>query len=375
MTAASVKSALAREFERELGILLEEAERRASDVSEVVRLRLMNPPCPVCVTPFPRPVAAGEKVQCQNCKNWFTVEDATERAVSETLRDVEGLSPQFVKKIQAIFSGRVEAVEEESVKEKPAKEKHVRKKPEAEGKKSRKTKSVQDIRVRIKAVLDKLNIPVQLPSAWLIGDASAKAEALDAVELLEKALAQQGEEAVQGVDLDTLLQVGNIFFANGASEKALQYYNKAVKINPNYAAALLNMGNVYRGMRDLRKAVEIYETAVRIDPDSLTAETWYDMGTTYYELGDRRKAIDMFLKAVAKKPDYADAYNWIGKAYYDEGVYGRALENYNRAVEINPDHAQAWTNMGDLYNRFHNHQKAKEMWDKAERIRESQLIS
>lgn len=108
----SVEGALTREFERELRVPPAEAKAKASDVSGKVLLKLANPPCPKCGGAFPEFVQPGKRVQCKFCRMEFYVEDATERAVVEVLKDYEGLSQQFVQRVQVIFSSNVETIME-----------------------------------------------------------------------------------------------------------------------------------------------------------------------------------------------------------------------------------------------------------------------
>ena len=60
----------------------------------------------------------------------------------------------------------------------------------------------------------------------------------------------------------------------------------------------------------LEEAIEAYNKALAIKPDY--AEAYNNMGMFSQEQGKLEEAIEAYNKALAIKPDYADAYNNMG---------------------------------------------------------------
>jgi general secretion pathway protein D len=50
-------------------------------------------------------------------------------------------------------------------------------------------------------------------------------------------------------------------------DKAAEYYEKALRINPDNPYALLNMGFIYEKKKDNQRAIEMYERLISLDPD------------------------------------------------------------------------------------------------------------
>jgi general secretion pathway protein D len=50
-------------------------------------------------------------------------------------------------------------------------------------------------------------------------------------------------------------------------DKAAEYYEKALRINPDNPYALLNMGFIYEKQKDNQRAIEMYERLISLDPD------------------------------------------------------------------------------------------------------------
>ena len=131
----------------------------------------------------------------------------------------------------------------------------------------------------------------------------------------------------------------------GKLEEAIEAYNKALAIKPDYAEAYNNMGNALKEQGKLEEAIEAYNKALAIKPDY--AEAYNNMGNALKEQGKLEEAIEAYNKALAIKPDYAEAYNNMGIALKEQGKLEEAIEAYNKALAIKPDYAEAYNNMGN----------------------------
>jgi tetratricopeptide (TPR) repeat protein len=63
----------------------------------------------------------------------------------------------------------------------------------------------------------------------------------------------------------------------------------------------------------LPPAIEAYEKAIEIKPDF--NEAYYSIGVAYANLSKFEKAIEAYEKAIKIKPDFNEAYYSIGVAY------------------------------------------------------------
>jgi Tfp pilus assembly protein PilF len=73
---------------------------------------------------------------------------------------------------------------------------------------------------------------------------------------------------------------------NGLWKEAAYRWEKAVELDPTYAAAWNNLAIAYEQQGDFEKAAKAYETAVKIDPDNLLIRQNYDL---FKEINDRTK--------------------------------------------------------------------------------------
>jgi tetratricopeptide (TPR) repeat protein len=68
--------------------------------------------------------------------------------------------------------------------------------------------------------------------------------------------------------------MGNDAFNAGDWEKARNYYNTALEINPNDADALYYLGGIYISRQDIAKAREYWKKALVINPEQKQAKEW-----------------------------------------------------------------------------------------------------
>jgi len=96
-------------------------------------------------------------------------------------------------------------------------------------------------------------------------------------------------------------------------------------------------------------ALEAYQKALNIEPNYTNA--LYNMGLVYFRMKEFGKAIEKFKKVISFQPNYGDVYYQLAAAYYFSGRYNEAIENYNKANSLNfePEKANL---LGDLLKPF-----------------------
>ena len=71
--------------------------------------------------------------------------------------------------------------------------------------------------------------------------------------------------------------MGNALKEQGKLEEAIEAYNKALAIKPDYAEAYNNMGNALKEQGKLEEAIEAYNKALAIKPDYAEPTTTWAM--------------------------------------------------------------------------------------------------
>jgi superkiller protein 3 len=157
---------------------------------------------------------------------------------------------------------------------------------------------------------------------------------------------------------------GNNAYENGLYYIALEYYQKAIDINPNHADAYYNMGNAYHYLKNYAESIRCYQKAIDINPNY--ADAYYNMGIAYANLKNYNEALRHYQKAISIDPNYAAAYHNMGSAYIDLKNYAEAIRCYKKAIAINnPNHADAYYSMGNAYQYLKNYAEAIRCYKKA----------
>lgn len=91
------------------------------------------------------------------------------------------------------------------------------------------------------------------------------------------------------------------------SAQAVIYFQRALKLNPDYLSAWTLMGHEYVEMKNPNAAIEAYRRAV--DLNSRDFRAWYGLGQTYEMLSMPYYAVYYFRRAAQLRP--YDARMWV----------------------------------------------------------------
>ncbi|MEG4498078.1 tetratricopeptide repeat protein [Microcoleus sp. F10-C6] len=128
---------------------------------------------------------------------------------------------------------------------------------------------------------------------------------------------------------------------------AIENFDRAIKINPDYADAYNNRANVRHELGDDAGAIEDYTKAILLNPDC--ADFHNNLGIISSNSDDYRGARAAHTRAIQLNRRYAQAYNDRGFARLQMGDVPGALKDFTKAIELNADDALAWNNRGDVY--------------------------
>jgi tetratricopeptide (TPR) repeat protein len=124
---------------------------------------------------------------------------------------------------------------------------------------------------------------------------------------------------------------------------AIECYERAIAIDPNYAAAYSNLGVVKQQIGRLREAIAHYRQALAIDRN--LAETASNLGSALAEAGETEEAIAEYERALSLNPNCAEALINLGLLREEQGDVAEAVRLYEQAIQVNPNCAEAYLNL------------------------------
>ena len=125
---------------------------------------------------------------------------------------------------------------------------------------------------------------------------------------------------------------GVIADAEGKWGAAVQYFSKAVTLDPEFADAWAAMGDTLLENDKYNGADESYSRALQIDPDNEKA--WLGKGKTMRALGRWGAAIQCLDKYNSLVPNDKDAWLLKGDTLFEKEKYRRAIDSYNKFIEL-----------------------------------------
>ncbi len=183
-----------------------------------------------------------------------------------------------------------------------------------------------------------------------------------------------------------LNNIGYVADENGDMQKALEYYNKSLKIqeiiqdNIGLARSLNNIGSIYENFGDITKSLEYYHKSLKVREDIHdergVAACLNNIGLVYYKQKFFLKASTSYFKAlnILEKINNIDfkaiVISNIGLVYKEQKNYESALNYFQRARLLQESiHDEfnlfgSLNNIGTIYEKQFNYTLALEYFDK-----------
>lgn len=131
---------------------------------------------------------------------------------------------------------------------------------------------------------------------------------------------------------ETCCVIGNFYSLRTQHEKAVLYFQRALKLNPSYLSAWTLMGHEYMEMKNTSFAIQAYRQAIEVNRRDYRA--WYGLGQTY---------------EILKMPFYC--------LYY-----------YKQAQQLRPYDSRMLVALGEAYEKLDNLKEAKKCFWKAHAV-------
>ncbi len=179
--------------------------------------------------------------------------------------------------------------------------------------------------------------------------------------------------------------LGIIFQNKSNPDKAIEYYQREIKINPQTVNSLLNQGLLLLQQGQLTAAIESLAKASAIAPSEqcslLLAQTHqrlgqfkeaieeynklsvgqnnnklipFNLGLCLLETGNNDVAIEAFKVAIRLDENFIDAWGNIGAALKQEGRHQEALQATQKVLDLDINHPDALCNLGCIYQKLGN---------------------
>ncbi|MFZ4556831.1 MAG: tetratricopeptide repeat protein [Pseudanabaena sp.] len=163
---------------------------------------------------------------------------------------------------------------------------------------------------------------------------------------------------------ETYLQAGDRYRASGNIPLALNNYQRALSINPDFAPAHERFGTMYQQQGNLMEAIASFSRAVANDPQLLDAQI--GLGNAYQQKGWIELAIIHFQKALELAPDrFIGEYHCkLGDSLKERGRIPEAIASYERAIATNPNDINGYRAIVQIYLEQNDPESVNQLFER-----------
>ncbi len=173
--------------------------------------------------------------------------------------------------------------------------------------------------------------------------------------------------------LDAWNNLGICRQRRGQFPQAVAAYRQVLALESQNAGVMANLGTVLREMGELTEAIELLRAAADLEP--AIASHRINLGIAYWNQGNFSEAERTLNEALARAPNDADAAFNLGNALHGLGRQREAIERYRQAIGIRPAYTDALINLGNVHTELGEFASGIEAYDAALRLQPDSVVA
>ncbi len=150
----------------------------------------------------------------------------------------------------------------------------------------------------------------------------------------------------------------NDLLNSGKLLEAEKVLTQILNSNPHEPLSLFLMGFIAMKNNDPYRSLEYFDRGVRVNPDF--DKQWFNRGVVLYALKRHEDAIESYERAIRLDPAYVEALNNLGIVQQEIYRYKEAVETYDRLLAIQPTYDKALANKGFILTLMWRYDEAIE---------------
>jgi len=192
----------------------------------------------------------------------------------------------------------------------------------------------------------------------------------------EKTIAPKPTENPQAYDFYLR---GRSYTRRENTEYALQMFEQAIQLDPNFAlahAGIAHLSGLIYELRDqnpkwIERGLAACDRAMALAPD--LPEVLVARARLFYAQKKYDEAALLAQRAIERKPDCEASWNILGRAYFASGRFEEAAALTEQAIEANGDDYNTYIPYGNTLSRLGRKAEAEHVWERLIKALRQQL--
>jgi superkiller protein 3 len=139
-------------------------------------------------------------------------------------------------------------------------------------------------------------------------------------------------------------EIGFLLVVLNRRDEALQYFERAVHLEPQFAPAHYHLGVALWLEHKPSQSIPELQAAAALDRENFDYR--FLLGNALNDTGNFREALSELSSATTLDAKHSEAWNHLGIARQHTGDAAGAVEAYQRATTLNPSNLDACNNLG-----------------------------
>lgn len=158
-----------------------------------------------------------------------------------------------------------------------------------------------------------------------------------------------------------------VYNVSGQYRQAVDYLTRSLELMPEGDLEIYTaLGSSHISLKEYGPALDYYQKALKLEPENIVILS--GLSEALYNLNRGREAISYLKKIIEINREFTAAYYSLGRAYLSLSQYNEALNNYLRVIELNPEFAEGYLKIGSIYQHLNQPQKTRDSFQKAKEL-------
>jgi tetratricopeptide (TPR) repeat protein len=168
--------------------------------------------------------------------------------------------------------------------------------------------------------------------------------------------------AVQSQSAKQYFRAGEEFSKKMNFKDAIEQYNRAVELDPDYEKAYIQRAIAYSKQGDYENAAADFDRALVFDEKD--AELYYFSGEAHHNKGSNDVALERLNKAIDMKGNFLEAYQVRSVVHLELEQYDLALVDCKKCLRLKEDY-KGYFNLAQVYEKLDMYNEAEQAYLKS----------